>query len=130
MPTVKGTDHLRYTLILFLILFSVTLSACTKSTTGSFSQNTTDVTIEFKDGAYNPNNTTIKVDQTITFSNNSDDLIWPASNIHPTHGIYPQFDPQKPIKAGDSWSFTFTKVGIWKFHDHLQPAITATITVE
>ena len=105
------------------------LSACSP---GSLSINraATGLVIEFKDNRYNPQNISIKADQTITFKNTSDDLIWPASNIHPTHGIYPELDPQKPIKPGDSWRFTFTKIGVWKYHDHLNPQITGEITIE
>ncbi|OGD87908.1 hypothetical protein A2870_03950 [Candidatus Curtissbacteria bacterium RIFCSPHIGHO2_01_FULL_41_11] len=85
--------------------------------------------ITFENGTYTPKNTSIKLGQTVTFVNKSNTDMWPASNIHPTHGIYPEFDPKKAVGPGKSWSFTFTKAGIWKFHDHLNPEITGTITV-
>lgn len=111
-------------LVVIFLAASILLAACSKN------QTVPDIVIQFKDGAYNPNNVTIKVGQTITFSNIGGDLIWPASNIHPTHQIYPEFDPRKSIKAGDSWGFTFTRPGIWKYHDHLQPQISGEIIVE
>ena len=103
------------------------ISGCTKQT-AQVPQNAIQIT--FENGTYSPNVITIKLNQTITFINQSATDIWPASNIHPTHGIYPEFDPKKPVKQGNSWSFTFTKVGTWRFHDHLQPQITGTIIVE
>lgn len=121
---------LSYLLIPIFIVSGLTLNGCSPKNIGSKKQtNTAGVVIEFKDGRYNPSKITIKQNQTVTFMNHGQDAIWPASNIHPTHGIYPQFDPKKPIKVGDSWPFTFTKVGIWKFHDHLEPTITGEITV-
>jgi plastocyanin len=88
------------------------------------------VTIEMKDKDYEPSNVTIKVGQTVAFMNSSQEDRWPASNIHPTHEIYSEFDPKQPVRPGEIWTFTFDKAGIWKFHDHLFPTQTGTITVE
>ena len=62
----------------------------------------------------------------------NDDAVerWPASDMHPTHGIYPEFDPQYPIPPGESWSFRFEKEGRWKFHDHLKPLFHGIVYVE
>jgi len=53
----------------------------------------------------------------------------PASDLHLTHGIYPEFDPQEPIDPKNSWSFQFLKFGKWKFHDHLNPYYRGIINV-
>lgn len=82
------------------------------------------------DGGYEPKNLTIHVGDTVIFKNVSTDDRWPASNIHPTHEIYPEFDPGKPVTPGTRWEFQFTKAGIWKYHDHLVPSMNGTITVE
>ncbi|MBI3332429.1 hypothetical protein HYZ99_05770 [Candidatus Peregrinibacteria bacterium] len=55
---------------------------------------------------------------------------WPASNIHPTHGIYPEFDPKGPVAVGEEWCFTFELPGIWRFHDHLLPQFSGIVTVK
>ncbi len=55
----------------------------------------------------------------IEFRNSDLKPHWPASNPHPTHTDYPEFDPKTVIKPGDVWRFTFMKAGDWKFHDHL-----------
>jgi len=68
--------------------------------------------------------------QTITFKNTGEKEHWPASNIHPTHQVYPQFDPLNPISPGNQWSFKFDRAGIWYFHDHFFPDLTGIIVVK
>ncbi len=87
------------------------------------------VTMRMKDGGYEPANLTVAVETTITFVNDGANEHWPASNIHPTHEIYPEFDPQRAVPPGESWSFTFDKAGIWRYQDHLSPNLKGTITV-
>ncbi len=87
------------------------------------------VSVEIGDTAFLPETITIKKNTEVVFTNTANEARWPASNIHPTHGIYPEFDPQRPIAPGESWSFVFTKVGTWKMHDHLVPRILGSITV-
>lgn len=82
-----------------------------------------------KDG-FMPNKATIRKGDTVKFVNEDVQDRWPASNIHPTHDIYPEFDPQRALKLGESWSFTFTKEGIWRYHDHLLPSLSGTIVAE
>lgn len=87
--------------------------------------------IVMKDKIYTPKNLHIKVGERVTFINkDSEKAYWPASNIHPTHEIYGEFDPKKSVRSGESWSFVFNKKGEWKYHDHLFPEIVGTIVVE
>ncbi len=86
-------------------------------------------TVVFKDDAYAPSEIEIDQGDIVEFKNESPKFFWPASNIHPTHGIYPEFDPKDAIWPGKTWGFRFNKVGTWKFHDHLHPYITGTIKV-
>lgn len=79
---------------------------------------------------YEPSDLTIARGDTVQFLNRSNDFHWPASDLHPTHGIYPAFDPRRPVAVGEVWSFRFAEVGEWKFHDHLHANETGTITVE
>lgn len=88
------------------------------------------IQVSMQNNSYAPLLLTIKQDETVLFINNASVNRWPASNIHPTHGIYPEFDPQKPISPGESWSFTFNKKGVWRFHDHLAPEVHGAITVK
>ncbi len=88
------------------------------------------VTIKMTDDGFVPAQLEIQVGETVVFENVGKNDHWPASNIHPTHSIYPEFDPKKGIHPGEKWEFTFTKPGIWRSHDHLYPKITGAITVK
>jgi len=85
--------------------------------------------IEMSPEGLKPNSVTVDQNSTIIFLNKDKDSRWPASNIHPTHELYSEFDPKKPIKPGESWPFKPKKVGTWKYHDHILPHIRGTIVV-
>jgi hypothetical protein len=40
-----------------------------------------------------------------------------------------EFDAKAAIAPGKSFDFKFTKLGTWKFHDHLSPSSTGSIIV-
>lgn len=81
------------------------------------------------DKGFSPKNVTLKKNDTILFKTNQGKMFWPASDNHPVHTIYSEFDSKRPIPAGQSWSFTFKKEGTWGFHDHLNPYSEGKITV-
>lgn len=81
------------------------------------------------DGKFTPDPMKVKKGDTITWKNNTDRFIWPASAIHPTHQIYPEFDARKGIAPGEEYSFVFDKLGVWKYHDHLKPSVFGTVEV-
>ena len=87
------------------------------------------VVITLTDKGFQPSEVSIKKGETVTFKTTAGELFWPASNLHPSHLLYPEFDPKEPIQPDASWSFTFETAGVWKFHDHLAPYFTGTITV-
>jgi len=105
---------------------------------------TTNTTIAYTSNGYSPKTVTISVGDTVTFVNESGRDTWPASDIHPTHTLYPDsakskcgtaeedsiFDSCGGVAPGDSWSFTFTEAGAWGFHDHLRANHKGTVTVE
>jgi plastocyanin len=79
---------------------------------------------------YEPSEVSVKKGSTVVFVNKSSDWRWPASNLHPTHDIYPAFDPKEPVAPENSWMFRFDQVGEWRMHDHLAPYITGTVVVK
>ena len=95
-------------------------------------QSTTEKTVVSMtdENGFSPSSINIKQGETVVFKNNGIRDHWPASAIHPTHQVYPEFDPKKVVVPVDSWSFTFTKKGSWRYHDHLSPTFTGTINVE
>lgn len=110
-------------LILLLIFISLALPKNSLAHTGTYEIRIT------KDG-FSPSLLTILQGDTVKFINAGKELHWPASDIHPTHQIYPEFDPKKGIAPGQSWSFTFSRVGSWRMHDHLFPENLGRITVD
>lgn len=100
------------------------------STAGAPPAASTAHTVVMKDDVYTPGTFTVKKGDTVTFRNDGGIPQWPASAVHPTHLIYPEFDPRVGIAPGASWSFTFTKAGVWRWHDHIHAQVNGTITVE
>lgn len=87
-------------------------------------------TVAYQNSCYSPDNIVLTRGDTINFVNNSTNKkMWPASDNHPSHQIYPEFDPGRDFAPGESWSFTFNKVGSWNYHDHNKPGCTGVITV-
>ena len=79
---------------------------------------------------FSPPSLSIRKGDTVTFTTVLGKPFWPASDLHPTHGIYPEFDPREPVESDKFWSFTFKKTGTWKYHDHLFSSYRGVITVE
>ena len=109
---------------------------------GSNSPRTFDVLID--NSGFSPSSLTIHSGDTVKWTNRKTSASWPASAVHPTHKIYPGsdiakcgtssastiFDACRGLANGQSWSFTFTQVGSWNYHDHLNPSAWGTIVVQ
>src|SRR3989338_1065469 len=89
-----------------------------------------DTVIRMTANGFEPKEVTVTQGQSVSFVNETKDFRWPASNLHPTHGIYPEFDTKQGIRPGESWSFTFDKAGTWRMHDHLLRQYNETVTVK
>ncbi|MDP3794447.1 MAG: hypothetical protein Q8R13_00765 [bacterium] len=85
--------------------------------------------VELTETGFVPQTIAIAKGDTVVFTTARQKPFWPASDLHPTHGIYPEFDPKEPIEPGESWSFRFNKVGEWRYHDHLNSQYRGVITV-
>ena len=90
----------------------------------------TENVVTYSDSGFTPASISIKVGDTVTFKNTSKGVLWVASAPHPTHTAYPEFDAKKGSATGESYMFTFTKAGTWKYHNHLTPTAFGTIVVE
>lgn len=85
--------------------------------------------INMTKNGFSPREITINKGESVIFLNNDTKNRWPASNIHPSHRIYPEFDPKTPVEVGKKWGFAFNRPGSWRFHDHLFPEYTGFINV-
>ncbi len=82
-----------------------------------------------EDGSFSPTAVKIQKGGKVIWINKSSRSIWPASAMHPTHLIYPEFDARKSIGPGESYSFEFERVGSWKYHNHLNTSSVGTVNV-
>lgn len=86
--------------------------------------------VEYTPNGFVPKSITVKVGTTVTWTNKDTDDVWVASAPHPQHTDLPGFDALKGYKTGESYSYTFTKAGNWKYHNHLDPKNFGAVVVE
>jgi hypothetical protein len=136
-----------YSLIILIVLslvlvLAASLASYKKSTGNSDTDNKMQVqantvmkstgveyTIEIRADGFYPKDITVPKNSKVRFVTRLDKSFWPASNLHPSHEIYPEFDSKKPISAKSYWEFVFGRSGSWSYHDHLSPLYEGTITV-
>ena len=95
-------------------------------------------TIEITSSGFSPRQVTIGLGDTVVFVNKNTAPHWPASDIHPTHSVYPEkggcigskFDACEGLKQNEKYEFTFFQGGSWCFHDHLNPGLTGCVDVK
>ncbi len=85
--------------------------------------------VNLTESGFTPRTIAINKGDTIVFTSSRGKPFWPASDLHPTHEIYPEFDPKNPVSPEDSWPFRFNRTGKWEYHDHLDPYFRGTIEV-
>lgn len=86
--------------------------------------------VTYSESGFSPSILRVKVGATVIFKNADSEPLWVASNPHPIHTDYSGFDAKRGYGKGESYSFTFTKSGTWKYHNHLNPGEGGTIIVE
>ena len=87
------------------------------------------VTVDITSSGFDPSSVTINSGDTVKFVNLDSSPHRPASNPHPTHTDYPGFDALRELQQGESYSFSFTRIGTWGYHDHLNPFAGGIIIV-
>lgn len=100
-------------------------------------------TILITSSGFSPNILEIKQGDSVIFVNELYTQHWPASDIHPTHTVYPGsninkcgtaeepniFDSCKGLNEGESYTFIFDEIGSWNYHDHLRASSKGKIIV-
>jgi plastocyanin len=88
-----------------------------------------ELTVVYTNEGYTPKQLTIKKGDTVKFINMSDRRVWTASDEHPAHTIYPEFDQKTAAPKLNEYTFKFEKVGTWGYHNHVFSSHIGTITV-
>lgn len=78
---------------------------------------------------FEPNTLVIRQHDKVIFRTERGVPFWPASNNHPEHSIYSEFDPKGRVMEDAQWIFAFDRMGNFKYHDHLSANDTGTIIV-
>jgi len=89
-----------------------------------------ELTIVYNNDGFYPQEITIRKGDTIRFINQSDRKMWVASDNHPAHDIYPEFDQKDISLRGTEYKFKFDKTGTWGFHNHMFSSHVGKIIVE
>ena len=97
------------------------------ATEGAMVEDRTTVTIS--SSGFSPKEITIKAGTAVTWTNSDTADHNVNSAPHPTHTIYSPLN-LNTIKPGETKSLTFPDTGIYKYHDHLNPTLFGSITVE
>lgn len=93
--------------------------------------------VTLSDTGFSPAVITVPRGAKVTWEAQGKNLHWPASDIHPTHGSYPEgggcigskLDACKGLKNGETYSFEFDRVGNWGIHDHAAAQSTMVVKV-
>jgi len=89
-----------------------------------------EVIVRVTDSGYEPGSISVRVGTTVTFVNESSRPVQTASDVHPIHQLLPGFDALRGFAPGESYSFTFQKVGTWRYHNHFRAQHGGVVIVE
>ena len=85
----------------------------------------TKSTISYTDNGFSPNVITVKINTTVTFINNANSNMWVESTKQSLSG----FNQLKMVSKGGLYSYTFNKVGTWKYDNQKVPLMTGIVIV-
>lgn len=79
---------------------------------------------------FSPQQMTVKVGESVTWVNAGSEDHQVNSAPHPTHTAYQPLNTVGLLKPGDKKSLTFPTAGTYKYHDHLNPSLFGSVTVQ
>ena len=97
--------------------------------TASIEQPVASDTVTYTDAGFSPKTITVKKGTAVSFTNASAIDMWVVSGVHPTHQLLPGFDQKGAKTKGGVFTYTFTKIGTWQYHNEGRPTDTAFVVV-
>ncbi|HEY4486237.1 MAG TPA: plastocyanin/azurin family copper-binding protein [Candidatus Paceibacterota bacterium] len=88
------------------------------------------IVVSYNEMGFFPETVEVTQGETVVFVNLSNEPMWVASAIHPTHQLYPGFDSKGAVTLGERYEFAFDQKGTWKYHNHMRPGLTGTVIVK
>lgn len=109
---------------------SMTSSSSSRSSSSSSKYAPVTYIITYTDNGFQPSFLRIRLNDIVKFRNQSTIGMWVASNPHPEHSDYSEFDQKKSVNPGGEFSFTFKRVGVWGFHNDVKISSQGVISVD
>lgn len=107
-----------------------TLSQVNESTTSTgLEESASGSQVSISATGFSQKDIKIKAGEKVTWTNQDSAMHNVSSAVHPTHQVYPPLNLGN-ISAGESKSLIFPDKGIYKYHDHLNPSLFGSVTVE
>lgn len=111
-------------------IIDTTASTSMKNETKNESVKVKETKVIYNKSGFSPKTVTVKKGGAVVFENKTGAAASIASNPHPEHTLYPEFDQYKTDQRGKTeFTFIFDKVGTWSYHDHLNANVVGTVTV-
>jgi plastocyanin len=89
-----------------------------------------EYTFTLSSSGVDPKSITIKAGETVTWVNNTGETVQINSAPHPVHTDYPPLNTVGQIPDGGKKSLSFPTPGTYKWHNHLNPSVNGSITVQ
>ncbi|MDO8572222.1 MAG: hypothetical protein Q7S11_00460 [bacterium] len=119
------------------------MTAGTNTSAPTTSSASMSATVKFTSSGFSPGTVTIVKGGTVTWVDESGSSMWIASAMHPAHLLYdntskdehcaPGYTGPTPLDqclSGANYSFTFNKIGTWKYHNHANESQFGTVIVQ
>lgn len=86
--------------------------------------------VKISSAGFLPKDITIKAEEEVTWVNEDSSDHQVNSAVHPTHQLHPPLNSVGLLKSGEKKSLSFPDTGVYKYHDHLNPTLFGSVTVE
>ena len=77
-----------------------------------------DYEVVYSATGYSPNLLEVPVGSWVAFKNTTEIPMWTASDPHPVHTDFSEFDAQKEFSKNQSYVFQFNRPGTFSYHNH------------
>lgn len=108
----------------------ITLSVDCNKAWQTWKQSVQKNQVIYVDGCFVPNPLTVKVGESVIFTDKNQKEMWIESDKNRDQLILPNFTSGQSWGEGQSYSYQFKKPGTYGYHNHVQPGDNGTIIVQ